>query len=171
MISKRLFSDRTQRLSARLLSCLLLLISTLPGLASTQGIDYYSVSDLQAKAKTMGKKVKTISNTPVVNPLVKYVNDYTLFVYRNADGQAELHEHESDLYMVVDGEATLVSGGTILDRKVKSPGEFTGSGISDGQSQTLRKGDVVHIAPNLPHQLKVKSGQSFSYLVEKVKEH
>ena len=170
MISTRFFPNLRQPLSTRPFSCILLLMSTFPGLANSQGIDYYSAADLQAKAKAMGAKENTISNTPVVNPLAKNINDYTLLVYRNADGQAELHEHESDLYLVVEGEAMLVSGGTMLDRKVKSPGEFTGSGIANGQSQTLRKGDVVHIAPNLPHQLKVKSGQSFSYFVEKVKE-
>ncbi len=118
----------------------------------------------------MGANAKAQSSNPVVNPLLKYGNDYTLLVYRNADGQAELHEHESDLYMVVDGEATLVSGGSMVDRTSQSPGEFRGSGISNGESQTLRKGDVVHIAPNIPHQLKVKPGQTFSYFVQKVKE-
>ena len=140
------------------------------GLAATQGVDYYSASGLQEKAKAMGANAKAQSSNPVVNPLLKYGNDYTLLVYRNADGQAELHEHESDLYMVVDGEATLVSGGSMVDRTSQSPGEFRGSGISNGESQTLRKGDVVHIAPNIPHQLKVKPGQTFSYFVQKVKE-
>ena len=150
--------------------CAFLVAPTLLAFAGTQGVDYYSASELQGKAKEMGANAKSNSNTPVVNPLLKYGNDYTLLVYRNADGQAELHEHESDLYMVVDGEATLVSGGTMLEKKGKSAGEFVGSGISNGQSQALKKGDVVHIAPNIPHQLKVKSGQTFSYFVQKVKE-
>ena len=154
----------------KFLRCTVLTVPALLAFAGTQGVDYYSASELQAKAKQMGANAKSKSNTPVVNPLLKYGNDYTLLVYRNADGQAELHEHESDLYMVVDGEATLVSGGTMLGRNMNSAGEFTGSGISSGQSQALKKGDVVHIAPNIPHQLKVKSGQTFSYFVQKVKE-
>ena len=149
---------------------ILLLAFPLGSFAATAGVDYYSTSDLQAKAKTMAASAKAESTAPVVNPLLKYSNDYTLFVYRHANGQAELHEQESDLYLVVDGEATLVSGGNMLDKKVKSPGEFTGSGISNGQSQLLRKGDVVHISPNIPHQLKVKSGETFTYFVQKVKE-
>ncbi len=140
------------------------------GWAATQGVDYYSASGLQDKAKAMGANAKPSSSTPVVNQLSRYGNDYTLLVYRNSDGQAELHEHESDLYMVVDGEATLVSGGSMLHRTSASPGEFRGTGISNGESQTLRKGDVVHIAPKIPHQLKVKPGQTFSYFVQKVKE-
>jgi mannose-6-phosphate isomerase-like protein (cupin superfamily) len=138
--------------------------------ANSGGVDYYSASDLQAKAKTMAEKTPGITPIAVVTPMAKYGNDYTLLIYRNADGLAELHEHESDLYLVVEGEATLVSGGSMLDRKVKSAGEFTGSGILNGQSQLLKKGDVVHIAPNIPHQLKVQTGQSFSYFVQKVKE-
>ena len=161
---------RELRQPSRFFSYLLAIASTSFAFSATVGVDYYSASDLQAKARTMGSSTKADSNTPTVNPLVKYGNDYTLLVYRNADGQAELHEHESDLYMVVDGEATLVSGGTMLDRKPKTAGEFVGSGISNGQTQKLRKGDVVHIAPNVPHQLKVSSGQTFSYFVQKVKE-
>lgn len=139
-------------------------------LANSGGIDYYSASSLKAKAETMAAKATPDSHTAIVTPFVKYGNDYTLLVYRNADGLAELHEHESDLYMVLDGEATLVSGGRMLNRKQKSAGEFLGSGIADGQSQVLRKGDIVHISPNLPHQLKIKPGQTFSYFVQKVKE-
>ena len=156
--------------SGLVICCLSIAAMPLPGLARTQGVDYYSASGLQEKAKALGVSAKTQSSTPTVNPLLKYGNDYTLLVYRNSDGQAELHEHESDLYMVVDGEATLVSGGKMLGRTVKSEGEFTGSGISNGDSQSLRKGDVVHISPNIPHQLKVKPGQTFSYFVQKVKE-
>lgn len=137
---------------------------------TSTGIDYYSASDLQTKVKTLRDKTQNITHAAVTNPLVRYGNDYTLLAYRNADGLPELHEHESDLYMVVEGEATLVSGGQMLDRKMKSVGEFTGSAIVNGESQLLRKGDVVHIAPNIPHQLKVKAGQNFSYFIQKVKE-
>ena len=137
---------------------------------STGGVDFYPASDLQAIAQKLAAKTAPNTHAATVNPLVKYGNDYTIFAYRNADGLAELHEHESDLYVVIDGTATLVSGGAMLDRKEKSPGEYTGSGISNGQSRVLRKGDVVHISPNLPHQLKVKSGDTFSYFVQKVKE-
>ena len=139
-------------------------------LAATQGVDYYSSSDLQTKAKQLRAKAEPNSHTPTVSPLLKYQNDYTLLVYRKSDGQAELHESESDLYLVVDGQATLVRGGTMMNRATKSDGEYTGSGISGGQSQILRKGDVVHIAPNIPHQLRVESGQTFTYFVQKVKE-
>jgi mannose-6-phosphate isomerase-like protein (cupin superfamily) len=138
-------------------------------LASSKGVDYYSAADLQAKAKASAARAKPDTHSAIVTPLLKYEGDYTLFAYRNADGQAELHQHESDLYIVVDGEATLITGGEMLNRKLKAPGEFIGSGISNGESQVLRKGDVVHIAPNVPHQLKLKPGQTFSYFVEKVK--
>jgi mannose-6-phosphate isomerase-like protein (cupin superfamily) len=137
--------------------------------ASPNGVDYYSAADLQAKAKASAERAKPDTHSAIVTPLLKYRDDYTLFAFRNADGQAELHEHESDLYLVVDGEATLVTGGEMLNRTQKAPGEFIGSGISHGESHVLRKGDVVHIAPNVPHQLKLKPGQTFSYFVEKVK--
>jgi mannose-6-phosphate isomerase-like protein (cupin superfamily) len=138
--------------------------------ANAGSVDYYSAGELQSKSNAMAANTHGVVHTAVVTPLAKYGNDYTLLIYRNADGLAEMHEHESDLYVVVDGEATLISGGTLVERKVKSAGEFTASGIHNGKSQVLKKGDVVHIAPNIPHQILVKSGGSVSYFVEKVKE-
>jgi quercetin dioxygenase-like cupin family protein len=43
-----------------------------------------------------------------------------------------------------------------------------GTGIEGGQSQKLGVGDIVHIAPNTPHQLKLAPGKTFTYFVVKV---
>ena len=89
---------------------------------------------------------------------------------RNKTGGAELHEHYADIFFVVDGEATLTSGGTMVEPKTTEPGEIRGSAVSGGVLQKLGKGDVVHISPNTPHQLSIPEGKSFTYFVVKVKE-
>jgi hypothetical protein len=70
--------------------------------------------------------------------------------------------------MVVEGEATLITGGKMVNSKTESPGELRGTGIEGGQSQKLAAGDVVHIAANTPHQLTLAPGKTFTYFVVKV---
>jgi mannose-6-phosphate isomerase-like protein (cupin superfamily) len=95
----------------------------------------------------------------------------TLLATRDKDGQAEMHEKVSDLYMVVEGEATLLFGGTMVNPKTLPNGESLGDSVRDGQQVKLAKGDVVQIPPNIPHQLLVASGKSFTYFVLKFSEH
>lgn len=102
--------------------------------------------------------------------LEKYPGHFTMLTVRNQSGGAELHEHYADIFFVVDGEATLTTGGTILDRKNVGPGEVRGKSIEGGVKRHLAKGDVVHISPNTPHQLTVAKGKSFTYFVVKVHE-
>ena len=89
---------------------------------------------------------------------------------RNTSGGAELHEHYADIFFVVEGDATLNSGGTVVDPKTTAPGEIRGTAVSGGVEQKLGKGDVVHIASNTPHQLSIPKGKTFIYFVVKVKE-
>lgn len=152
------------------IGCVLAFAAPLVLHAAENGVQYYSASDLKSQAKMLAGKTPLNSHVAAVEPLMQYKNDHTALIYRDADGLAELHENESDLYFVVGGEGTIVTGGTILDRKQKSVGEFTGSGISGGHSQPLKTGDVVHIAPDVPHEIKVKPGMTLSYFVQKVKE-
>jgi mannose-6-phosphate isomerase-like protein (cupin superfamily) len=145
-------------------------VFTLGAFGASTGVDYYSASSLKGEAGKLAAKTKPGSNSPTVNPVAKYPHDYTLLVYRNANGSAEMHEHESDLYVVLDGEATLMSGGKMEQQHTKSEGEYLGTGISGGHAQKLTKGDIVHISPNIPHQLLIEQGNTFSYFVVKVKE-
>ena len=66
---------------------------------------------------------------------------------RAAGGLAEIHERETDVVYVLEGTATLVTGGQIVDPKVIAPGEIRGSDVTGGETRTLAKGDVVVIRP------------------------
>jgi mannose-6-phosphate isomerase-like protein (cupin superfamily) len=75
-------------------------------------------------------------------------------MHRTSSGAAELHEKQTDIYYVADGEGTFVTGGTLMADKVVSPGQHQGSGIEGGDVRHLSKGDVVVIPPNTPHWFK-----------------
>ncbi len=163
------YIERDMLPTMKLRFALLLASLTARVFGQEKGVDYYSAADLQKQAQEAASQQHK-AGEPSVRKLQTYVNDYSLVVARDKSGQAELHEHESDLYLVLDGAATIVTGGTMVDRKMKSEGEFVGSSITGGHSQKLAQGDVVHISPQIPHQLVLEPGATFRYFVLKVKE-
>lgn len=80
---------------------------------------------------------------------------------------AEVHDKETDVMYVTDGEATIVTGGTLLESKVTRPGQLIGSGIAGGETRHLSKGDVIVIPAGIPHWFK-EIPQSINYYVVKV---
>jgi len=89
---------------------------------------------------------------------------------RTASGGAEIHAHYDDIFIVTQGKATLLTGGTVVDAQTGGDGETKGSRIQDGTSQTITKSDIVHIPAGTPHQLIIVPGDIFSTIVVKVKE-
>src|SRR5436190_10498122 len=88
--------------------------------------------------------------------------------YRNGPGQVEVHARETDIFYVTDGEATLVIGGTVVGGKTTGPGQIRGTDIQGGQTQRLKKGDVVTIPAGTPHWIKELATPTISYLTVKV---
>ena len=87
--------------------------------------------------------------------------------HRNAAGQVEMHETETDILYVTDGEATFVTGGTMVGGKKTGAGQWRGTDITGGQTHHLTKGDVITIPAGMPHWFK-EVPKSVSYFVVKV---
>lgn len=86
---------------------------------------------------------------------------------RTAPGQVEVHDKETDIIYVVDGEATFVTGGTMVGGKQTKADQWLGSDIQGGESHHLVKGDMVVIPAGVPHWFK-EVPQSVNYYVVKV---
>jgi mannose-6-phosphate isomerase-like protein (cupin superfamily) len=130
--------------------------------------DQYSPADLAAMEKTLEQKAD--ASGLATETLKKYASDYTMLAFRSKSGKAELHEKFADFYFVVGGEATLVSGGHIVNSATTAPGEVRGDSVQDGRETRLKKGDIVHIPANIPHQLVLAKGATFQYFIVKVQE-
>jgi glc operon protein GlcG len=87
---------------------------------------------------------------------------------RDKAGMAEVHSKDADLIRVVDGDATLVTGGTVVDGKNIATDEIRGASIANGDEVKLAKGDVVIVPAGTPHWFKQVS-QPFLYYVVKVR--
>src|SRR5947209_1721257 len=74
-------------------------------------------------------------------------------------GQAEIHTLDTDVIYVVDGSATLVTGGKAIDTKEIAPNEFRGTKIEGGQEHQISKGEVIIIPNGVPHQFTAVTGE------------
>jgi hypothetical protein len=97
-----------------------------------------------------------------------YNNHQIGISYLRDDGPAELDESQVNIYIVQEGEATLVVGGIILKPETIKPHEVRGISIKGGSETHLREGTIVHISANVPHQLKVARGKEFIYTTIRV---
>jgi mannose-6-phosphate isomerase-like protein (cupin superfamily) len=89
---------------------------------------------------------------------------------RLRSGIAELHENFADLFFILDGKATLLSGGTVVKPKIVSPGETRGESLAGANQRELRPGDIAHIPAGTPHQIALSGDATFAALVVKIQE-
>ena len=87
--------------------------------------------------------------------------------HRAEPGMVEVHDKETDTFYVLDGSATIVTGGTMVGGSVTGPGQHRGTDITGGQAQRLAKGDVMVIPAGVPHWFK-EVPTSIDYYVVKV---
>lgn len=85
---------------------------------------------------------------------------------REKPGQAEIHTQDADIVYVLDGTATLVTGGTALNVKETALDEMRGDSIQGGETRQLVKGDVVIIPAGTPHWFKESTNPFLYYVVK-----
>src|SRR5579862_5382333 len=71
--------------------------------------------------------------------------------HRVQPGMVEVHAQYGDIMYVVEGSATVVTGGTVVDGKTTGPGEIRGQSITGGKTNHLVPGDVLVIQAGTPH--------------------
>ncbi len=133
-------------------------------LAADGRVDVYSAKDLRAREQKLAQKGAPFASAE----LARYGNHYTMLARRQATGSAEVHEHEADIFVIETGEATLVTGGTIVNGHAEKAGEIRGSSITGGERNQVAAGDIIHIPAGTPHQLLIDKGKPFTYFVIKV---
>jgi mannose-6-phosphate isomerase-like protein (cupin superfamily) len=100
-------------------------------------------------------------------PMVTASNLIVQGGHRDKTGQVEVHEKETDVIYVQDGEATFVTGGKMIGGKLSKPGQYLGTEIQGGETHHLTKGDAIVVQAGTPHWFKEVPG-TISYFVVKV---
>jgi len=99
-------------------------------------------------------------------PLIE-VSDYKVHAsHRDKSGEAEVHDHETDIIYVLEGSATFVTGGAVVDGRATAPGETRGSGIEGGETRQIAQGDVIIVPRGTPHWFKKVDGILNYYVVK-----
>src|SRR5262249_40470861 len=92
-------------------------------------------------------------NTP--NPALSGDRFRGFIVNRAQTGDTELHLEGIDNLVVLDGDATLVTGGDMTNAHMITEGEFRGSALTgDTKSVELHKDDIVQIPAGTPQWIK-----------------
>ena len=146
----------------------LLAVVVLPALAQTPNTTVLRAPSVDAKPA-----VTYIDHDNVAAALAKggsLVTAANLTVsgnHRMGPGQVEVHDLETDIFYVVEGTATIVTGGTMVGGKQTAPGQHRGTDVQGGETRRLQKGDVMVIPAGIPHWFKEVS-PTINYLTVKV---
>jgi len=85
---------------------------------------------------------------------------------RDGPGEAEVHALDTDIFYVIEGSASVITGGEVIEPRTIAVNETRGKGIQGGTEYKLGKGDVLTIPRGTPHWFKeVKT--PFRYYVVK----
>lgn len=85
---------------------------------------------------------------------------------REAPGMAEVHERDTDIIYVLEGTATLVTGGEVIGGKATAQDEIRGDSIRGGQPRQLAKGDLLVVPNGVPHWFTEVQGPFLYYVVK-----
>ncbi|MGO8933063.1 MAG: hypothetical protein ACLPLZ_11450 [Terracidiphilus sp.] len=132
-------------------------------------VDHWSPAVLLERAAYLRKLAKH-GDGSASETLKEYPQHCAMLSFRSRDGEAEVHEKFADLFCVLAGKATLVTGGVVNGVRTVAPGETRGTSIEGGARQTMRAGDFAHVPAGTPHQMLVKAEDTITCLVMKVRE-
>jgi len=105
-----------------------------------------------------------------INLIERTAEHAAILLRRTAPGKAEVHEHQADVWYVIDGGCEFVTGGTVVAGAPESPGEIRGTSISRGDGHHLAKGDFIRVPAGVPHWVKQIDGKEIVYIVVKYAE-
>ena len=93
------------------------------------------------------------------------LNDHGLIILaqRREAGEAEVHEKTNHVFIIVEGEAVFVTGGTLVGARDTAPGQRRAPSVQGGEVHHLTKGDVITIPAKTPHWFKEVSTQTIAY--------
>lgn len=101
-------------------------------------------------------------------PLLERVGYKVHASRREKPGLAEVHSDETDIFLVLEGSATFVTGGQVVNGKETGPGQLRGDSISGGRTVQLKKGDAVVVPAGVPHQFTEVQGPFLYFVVKPI---
>jgi glc operon protein GlcG len=85
---------------------------------------------------------------------------------REKPGEVEIHDRDTDIFYILEGSATLITGGKAAEPRTTGAGETRARTITGGDERRLTKGDVMVIPNGVPHWFKEVSGPFLYYVIK-----
>ena len=133
-------------------------------------LDHWTPAVLLERAAYL-RKLAAQGDGSAGETLAEYPGHCAMLSFRSRSGMAEVHENFADLFYVLEGRATMVTGGTLAGARTTNPGEIRGDSVEGGARQEMRPGDVLHIPAGLPHQVLVAGENTITSMVFKIPEN
>lgn len=115
--------------------------------ASRTMVSAADVAAMIAKAKSDRKEGQAL----LAQSMIQLAPYNVSLEYRAQVANAAVHETEAELFYVIDGSATLVTGGRLTADATRNGANLTGKGIEGGTSRKVAKGDFIMVPENTPH--------------------
>ena len=116
-----------------------------PSTDTTKGT-YVSAADVTAAVAKLGSGALESANIYKIGPFNVNI-EHRLSAPAQ---QASVHEKDAELFQVIDGSATLVTGGKLVEG-VKTGDNWRGKAIEGGTAQKMSKGDFMMVPAGVPH--------------------
>jgi mannose-6-phosphate isomerase-like protein (cupin superfamily) len=105
------------------------------------------VAALIAQAKSEHKEGQPLLSKPILTLAPINAN----LEYRTAVAPAAVHETEAEMFYVIEGSGTMVTGAQLVGEKRLNAENLNGTGIQNGQSRRIAKGDFTIVPQGVPH--------------------
>lgn len=138
-------------------SCLVLILALFPSVSPAQAPAppdrlFASAADVAALIEK-AKRERKPDQPNFVQPIVSGAPFRANLEHRvtGVSAPASTHERDAELFYVVEGAGTIVTGGTLRGERRTNPENLSGTGIDGGSRQRIAKGDFVLVPENTPH--------------------
>jgi glc operon protein GlcG len=146
------------------------------GAASAQQDDEIAQAAADAFAGQLGKAAASVGYFPADVVRAAFADGTTSLVAngefrvnpsrRDGPGEAEVHSIDTDIFYVLTGAATVVTGGELIAPRSVSATEVRATGITGGAEMRIASGDVLTIPRGVPHWFREVQAP-FTYYVVK----
>jgi mannose-6-phosphate isomerase-like protein (cupin superfamily) len=113
---------------------------------------FTSAGDLTAMIAN-AKATRKPDQANMVQPILQLAPYNANLEYRVAgiNANASVHEKEAEMFYVVEGSGTIVTGGKLKEERRTNPENLSGTGIDGGMRRRVAKGDFIMVPEGVPH--------------------